>query len=588
MPYPRSYEREYDFYGYQTANPNKPLPGDHVNDELNDVELSTQEIVDFIKKFTTTDGRLAPNTVGPDQLDPSISLSFEPPSPWLPNTEYSTRSTVFYDNNFYVANVAHVSGAAFDPTKWDLLADFNSVTADAEAARDEAEAAALAAAGSASAAGGSASAAATSASQSGNSATASANSAQDSQNAAADATAASAIANTKAAEASTSATQAADSEAQAEVWAQVAETGILPDESVGFGKLAPALIADDATAAAGLSLTTLLVPGRAGMLIDARNIDPSRSIAPTVVANLYTETDALGRASHALTSANTSDQNLERYTAFIGNYDSGTGDGTVPASTYALGISALKKDWATTAREGQVHGLSIVTRGGFHGPDPGIDWYNPGDTAAFVINTSGSAAQSYIAAGEGVAVYAKDGVYAYDPVNPVRQIRFYLPSIRAKDNAGIGHLVVAESGPLGAAYQAQNRIDLAVGAGVWSHFLRYIANFGDGHYEPFVVNQIGHVVMNNGPVAAAPNSKKTLRVGDGGAFEIVNSAGSAISLAVSDGGSLALAAGQVVAIGGQQVLAPRQAAIPNAAAGTENARIQDIINTLRVHGLIAT
>lgn len=299
--------------------------------------------------------------------------------------------------------------------------------------------------------------------------------------------------------------------------------------------------------------------GNAGGFIDARNINPNIGITPTVSTGIYAQGDALGFSSHALTSAHTSNlTNKERFTAFIGNYDSGTGDGTVPASTYGLGVSVIKQNWQTTTRAGQTHGLSIVTRGGFHGTHVGDPSFNEGDSAAIVTNSLNSASQSYVAGGEGLVIFAKDGVYAFDAVDPVRQMRYYLPSIRPDDNPGIGHLVIAESGPLGAAYQAQNRIDLAIGAGSWSHFLRYIADFGDGFFEPFVVNQLGHATWDNGPGAGTPNQKKTIRVGDGGALEVVNSAGSSVIFSLSNGGSVTLPASQVLVIGSSQVVGPRQ------------------------------
>jgi len=46
------------------------------------------------------------------------------------------------------------------------------------------------------------------------------------------------------------------------------------------------------------------------------------------------------------------------------------------------------------------------------------------------------------------------------------------------------------------------------------------------------------IVLNNGPGAAVTNVKKTIRVGDAGALEIINSAGSAIVGSLGDTGGL--------------------------------------------------
>lgn len=268
-------------------------------------------------------------------------------------------------------------------------------------------------------------------------------------------------------------------------------------------------------------------------------VSDSINVPPIYVTNEYTPTGAEGFTSHQFTSENTLPlTGKERYTMFIGNYDVGTGDGTVPASTYGLGISALKDNWQSTTVQGQMHGLSIVNRGGFHGtnPNPGGS-YNPGDSAALVMNSLGSSNQSFVANMEGVSIYANGGAYAYNPSDPVRQIRFQMGGIRALDNPGIGLLLSAEAGPLGAAIQIQNNIALPVGAGTWQKAFSYVPTFATNQtYEAFAINQLGNIVMNNGPAAAIPNMLKTLRVGAGGNLEVVNSAGTAIIAYVTDVG----------------------------------------------------
>ena len=59
-------------------------------------------------------------------------------------------------------------------------------------------------------------------------------------------------------------------------------------------------------------------------------------------------------------------------------------------------------------------------------------------------------------------------------------------------------------------------------------------------------------------------------------------------LALETGNLSLLSSSAVVAIGGAKVVGQRQAAIPNAAAGTEIASINAILAALRTHGLIAT
>jgi len=118
----------YDFQSYQNANPTRPLPGDRVNLDLNAVAASIDEIVTFLQNFSRADGRLANGSVGVDQLDASLTVGFSLPTTWETGVDYTTDSTVFHVEAFYLCNEAHTSGASFDATKWDLIADFGAIS----------------------------------------------------------------------------------------------------------------------------------------------------------------------------------------------------------------------------------------------------------------------------------------------------------------------------------------------------------------------------------------------------------------------------------------------------------------------------
>ncbi|WP_109143859.1 hypothetical protein [Bradyrhizobium sp. SUTN9-2] len=75
MGYPTKYFRQYDYVSYQNANPNRPLPATSVHSDLNQVALSTAEIVDFLKKSIRADGALANESVGFDQLTFSVKAA---------------------------------------------------------------------------------------------------------------------------------------------------------------------------------------------------------------------------------------------------------------------------------------------------------------------------------------------------------------------------------------------------------------------------------------------------------------------------------------------------------------------------------
>lgn len=260
----------------------------------------------------------------------------------------------------------------------------------------------------------------------------------------------------------------------------------------------------------------------------------------------YQVGSSTGSAKVLFTSDYLSDLNCERYTVFIGNYDSGTGNGSVPASTYGLGVSALKKDWEGTTRKGQMHGISIVTRGGFHGVDEDGDYSGtPGDSAAIVTNSVVSDADSYVAGAEGVAYYAPNGGFGPGAVG----IRYQIAGIAKNKGFAHGYLAIAEIGQSQVAFLAGNTPGSS-----WERAIQYSPDLGGGGYDAFVVNKSGHIVMSNGPSAVAPNTKKTIRVESDGSLGIVNSANTAVIFSLDDQGNIHLPAGAGVYIGGTKVL----------------------------------
>ncbi|QHP69997.1 hypothetical protein EI171_23490 [Bradyrhizobium sp. LCT2] len=72
MSYPTKYTRQYDYVSYQNANPARPLPADKVHADFNQVALSTNEIVDFLKTSLRSDGAVMNGSIGFDQLSTSV------------------------------------------------------------------------------------------------------------------------------------------------------------------------------------------------------------------------------------------------------------------------------------------------------------------------------------------------------------------------------------------------------------------------------------------------------------------------------------------------------------------------------------
>jgi hypothetical protein len=274
-----------------------------------------------------------------------------------------------------------------------------------------------------------------------------------------------------------------------------------------------------------------------------------------IPVNLYTRTDALGLSQYSIIAD--TDQTIvdkDRYALFIGQYTAGTGDPDVIGSTWGLGITAIKKNWHSTAVAGQFLGISVVTRSGYTGVNPGGST-GAGDTAAFIANVAQADTDNYAAVLEGIAYYMPGGVFN---AAGQKSIKVQVGAIKDSQALAIGVVAIGVNGALGAAFQAQNTIGGAGPDSNWLYFLRYVPNFGLGAYESWVVNQSGWQVMNNGPAASTPNVKKTIRVGDTGKLEIVNSAGTTVIWSLNDTGGINIAAGQNYAIANVQVLGPRR------------------------------
>lgn len=102
------------------------LPGQELDTDLANLQLSTEQVIDFLKLFTRSDGKLANGVVTQESLAASIRLGFDPPEVWTTGRAYTTRSTAFQGFGFYLCTTAHTSGffaTDLAAGRWQLLAD---------------------------------------------------------------------------------------------------------------------------------------------------------------------------------------------------------------------------------------------------------------------------------------------------------------------------------------------------------------------------------------------------------------------------------------------------------------------------------
>lgn len=126
MAYPTKPSISTSYTAEEQALGNGTLPGQELDVDFAALRASAEEIIDFVRLFTRSDGKLANGIVTQEALASSIQIGFEAPEPWATATAYNTRSTVFEGYGFYLCLVEHTSGVfATDLAagRWQLLAD---------------------------------------------------------------------------------------------------------------------------------------------------------------------------------------------------------------------------------------------------------------------------------------------------------------------------------------------------------------------------------------------------------------------------------------------------------------------------------
>ena len=156
MADPTKYERGFSFSGFQSINPNKPLPGSTLDSELSNIEQSLDEAISALGDIRRSDGLLRNGIVGRDALAPDLATGVRPATLWQGGVQYQAQDTVSVGAAFYRCLIGHVSDAVFSNDvgagRWELYADIGGAATDAQTARNEAVAAASTASSASSAA----------------------------------------------------------------------------------------------------------------------------------------------------------------------------------------------------------------------------------------------------------------------------------------------------------------------------------------------------------------------------------------------------------------------------------------------------
>lgn len=126
MASPTPYALTYDFQAFQTGSPTTPLPADRLEIEFGNLQTTTDEIISNLDLIQRSDGALANNSVGVDQLKPEVTLTINPTGNWVTLTAYVVNDAVYQNNNIYRCIESHTSGTFstdLGNSKWELHLD---------------------------------------------------------------------------------------------------------------------------------------------------------------------------------------------------------------------------------------------------------------------------------------------------------------------------------------------------------------------------------------------------------------------------------------------------------------------------------
>jgi hypothetical protein len=181
----------------------------------------------------------------------------------------------------------------------------------------------------------------------------------------------------------------------------------------------------------------------------------------------------------------------ERYGMWVGSTTPGTGDGSVAASTYAIGAIQIKTNWQSGATAGEVGGINITVRGG------GIDQNSNGDTSGILLNIVGSQPHNYIVTQEAEVEYIHNGSpIASDSLGMHIAIGYMKPSTGGTG----GFLAGASFGDDGIAYLVTNDAETNPAgstAGSWDYAFKVVYDNGAVGYDAFHVTGVGDVLLAN-------------------------------------------------------------------------------------------
>jgi len=131
MSYPTLYPIDYSYTGFAAGLGDGSFPGSQLDNDLAGLIDVQRSMAAFLTLALRSDGKLANQSVGPDQISPALSIGFTNRGTWRSDAAYNTGDGVALNEKFYSARVAHTSSALTSPDvdvdTWMELFSFASI-----------------------------------------------------------------------------------------------------------------------------------------------------------------------------------------------------------------------------------------------------------------------------------------------------------------------------------------------------------------------------------------------------------------------------------------------------------------------------
>jgi hypothetical protein len=127
MTYPAFASIDTSYTAFATGQGDNSFPGSSLDSDLAGLASNIDAVNGFLRGITRSDGEIANQSVGPEQLKPGLVLGIEPPTAWVTATAYLVGDTVFAELGYYLCAVDHTSGTFASDLSggmWQGLIDF--------------------------------------------------------------------------------------------------------------------------------------------------------------------------------------------------------------------------------------------------------------------------------------------------------------------------------------------------------------------------------------------------------------------------------------------------------------------------------